>query len=195
MKQVHTSFPVMETERLRLRKIEVQDAENMLTYLQDPDVMEYYGLPPFVSTEQVLDEIAWYNKIFTQQTGIRWGITLKDEDKIIGSLGFLNWVPMHHRVDIGYELNQEYWGKGIASEALQAVLAYGFETMELERVQALIEPANLASIHLVEKHGFLREGLLRNYEFGNGKFDDLLMYAILKEDFLASSKWKSYSIK
>lgn len=188
MKQVHTKFPEIETKRLRLREIEVKDAEHMLTYLQDPEVMEYYGLPPFDSTDQVLDEIAWYSKIFTQQTGIRWGITLKDEDKVIGSMGFLNWVSMHHRVDIGYELNQEYWGKGIASEALQAVLAYGFETMELERVQALIEPANLASIHLVEKQGFLREGLLRNYEYGNGKFDDLLMYAILKKDFLPSSK-------
>lgn len=178
-------FPVLTTERLCLRKIDVTDAKNMLSYLSDPVVMQYYGLEPFEKVEEVIDEISWYDKILREETGIRWGISLKDEGKIIGSCGFLNWERQHRRIDIGYELASDYWGKGIASEVLEAVITYGFEKMNVERIQALIEPPNIASIKLVERHGFLREGLLRHYEYGNGKFDDLYMYAILKEDFIS----------
>ncbi|MFS0672162.1 GNAT family N-acetyltransferase [Ornithinibacillus sp. 179-J 7C1 HS] len=188
MERVEVTFPEIETNRLRLRKIEIEDAECILRYLSDSDVMEYYGLPPFNSIEQAKREIEWYDKIFQRQTGIRWGITLKGDNKVIGSCGFLNWLSDHHRVDIGYELDKKYWGMGIASEALRAVLAYGFESLDIQRVQALIEPPNLASIHLVEKHGFHREGLLRQYEYGNGKFDDLLMYSLLKSDFYQVSE-------
>ncbi|WP_010098751.1 GNAT family N-acetyltransferase [Ornithinibacillus scapharcae] len=177
-------FPVLTTERLCLREIENTDVTNMLTYLSDPLVMQYYGLEAFTTEEEVLNEISWYKRIFRENTGIRWGISLKDEDKIIGSCGFLNWERQHARIDIGYELAKEYWGQGIASEVLGTVLSYGFEQMNVERVQALIEPPNVASIKLVEKQGFEREGLLRHYEYGNGKFDDLYMYSLLKGDFI-----------
>lgn len=179
-------FPVLETERLVLREIKTDDAVNLLEYLSDEEVMKYYGLEPFSSLEEALGEISWYERIFQEGTGIRWGITLKGEDKVIGSCGYLNFVSQHSRSDIGYEISKDYWGKGIAGEALHAVLAYGFETMGLERVQALIEPPNIASIKLVEKHGFTLEGLLRNYEYSNGKFDNLNMYSILKSEFLHS---------
>lgn len=176
-------FPVLETDRLILRQITKEDAEDILTYLSDKDVMKYYGLAPFHSVGEALDEILWYQSIFEKKTGMRWGITRKGQDKVIGSCGFLNLVQQHYRSEIGFELSKDNWGQGIASEALEAVIKYGFEQMNLQRIQALIEPPNLSSQKLVERKGFIKEGLLRNYEFTNGKFDDLLMYSLLKQDF------------
>ena len=99
---------------------------NTLKYLSDKEVVAPMGLAPFQTEKDVWDEINWYKTIYDEGTGIRWGITLKDSGKVIGSCGFLNMLPKHHRAEIGYELHQEYWGKGIASEALEAVIKYGF---------------------------------------------------------------------
>lgn len=176
-------FPLIETNRLVLRKIDKSDANSMLEYLSDKEVVKYYGLAPFKTIEDALSEISWYESIRSKKSGIRWGITLKEKNEVIGSCGFFNMNLKHYRTEIGYELNKNYWGQGIASEALEAIIRYGFESMEIHRMEALIEPPNISSQRLVEKQGFLREGLLRNYEFTCGKFDDLYMYSMLKQDY------------
>ncbi len=175
-------FPVIETKRLILREVTSEDANDMFTYLSDKDVVKPMGLEPFHTVRDVWDEIRWYKSIYEEGTGIRWGITLKDSGKVIGSCGLLNRIPKHYRAEVGYELSKDYWGKGIASEVLEAVVKYGYHQFQLERIEALIEPANLSSQKLVEKQGFRREGLLRHYEYTCGKFDDLYMYSIIKED-------------
>ncbi|MED3726290.1 GNAT family protein [Priestia filamentosa] len=177
------NFPFIETNRLLLREIVKDDANDILKYLSDEEVMKYYGLAPFQTINEALNEISWYQSILNEQTGIRWGITLKGKDEVIGSCGFLNRVPEHYRTEIGYELNRDYWGHGIASEALEAVIRYGFKDLKFQRIEALVEPPNILSQKLIEKKGFIREGLLRNYEFTCGKFDDLYMYSLLKQDF------------
>ncbi|MEK5038348.1 GNAT family N-acetyltransferase [Sporosarcina sp. FSL K6-3457] len=176
-------FPIIETERLILRQVTTEDATDMFAYLSDQDVVEPMGLDPFETVKDVWDEIGWYTSIYEEGTGIRWGITLKDSGKVIGSCGFLNRIPKHYRAEVGYEVSKDYWGQGIASEALEAVVKYGYHHLQLERIEALIEPANVASQKLVEKQGFEKEGLLRHYEFARGKFDDLYMYSIIKTDF------------
>ncbi|WP_407644111.1 GNAT family N-acetyltransferase [Filobacillus milosensis] len=177
------SFPILETNRLILRKVTNDDACSLLKYLSDRDVMKHIGLEPFKSINDALDEISWYQSIYDKNTGIRWGITLKNQGQVIGSCGFLNLIPKHYRSEIGIELSKEHWGEGIASEAINAVIRYGFMHMNLQRIEALIEPPNLLSQKLVEKQGFIKEGLLRSYEFTGGKFDDLYMYSLLKPDF------------
>ncbi|TCP29060.1 ribosomal-protein-alanine N-acetyltransferase [Scopulibacillus darangshiensis] len=175
-------FPVIETRRLILREVTVDDANDMFAYLSDKAVVKPMGLDPFQTVKDVWDEIGWYKSIFEEGTGMRWGITPKDSGKVIGSCGFLNMRTKHYRAEVGYELSRDHWGKGIANEALKAVIRYGYQHFLLERIEALIEPMNLPSQKLVEKLGFRREGLLRHYEFTCGKFDDLYMYSIIKED-------------
>jgi [ribosomal protein S5]-alanine N-acetyltransferase len=177
-------FPIIETNRLMLRKVTTEDANDMFTYLSDKDVMKHMGLEPFQTINDVYDEINWYQTIYLEGTGMRWGITLKDSGKIIGSCGFLNMKTKHHRAEVGFELSKDHWGKGIASESLKAIVKYGFQHLQLERIEALIEPDNLHSQKLVERQGFQREGLLRHYEFTCGKFDDLFMYSILKDEVM-----------
>lgn len=182
------AFPTLRSERLVLRQVIEKDAENVLAYLANEKVTRYMGIDPFKSRQHAIDEISWYRSIFEKDTGIRWGITLKDQDIVIGSCGFLNVKSQHRRSEIGFELSEEYWGKGIASEAFNTVIGYGFERMNLQRIEALVEPANISSQKLVEKHGFQREGLLRSYEFTCGKFDDLYMYSLLKQEFNSKNK-------
>ncbi len=179
-------FPELETNRLVLRNITKDDANSILKYLSDEEVMKYYGLEPFQTIEDAWSEISWYQSIKANQTGIRWGITLKEQGKVIGSCGFHNIVSQHFRTEIGFELSKEYWGQGIAAEAVDAIIRHGFEQMEFQRIEALIELPNIPSQKLVEKKAFKREGLLRKYEYTCGKFDDLYMYALLKEDFIQS---------
>ncbi|MCE4048157.1 MULTISPECIES: GNAT family protein [Bacillaceae] len=179
----HKDFPLLATDRLHLRKITKEDAADIYRYLSDKAVMKYYGMEPFQSVEETVEEIDWYSKIHMQQTGIRWGITLKGEDKVIGSCGFLNWEKRHFRSEVGFELHQQYWGQGLVSEALHAVVDYGFDQMKLVRIQALVEPPNRQSQRVLEKNNFLQEGLLRSYEYSCGKMDDLYMYSLLKTDF------------
>ncbi|MBD1372692.1 GNAT family N-acetyltransferase [Hazenella sp. IB182357] len=177
-------FPVLETKRLVLREITTDDAHDIFKYLSDKEVMKYYGLLPFRTNQEAINEIEWYKKIYDAKTGIRWGITMKNIDAVIGSCGFLNWSQEHFRTEIGAELSKAYWRKGIMSEAFQAIIRYGFNQMELMRIQGLIEPPNTSSQKLAEKNGFIREGLLRKYEYAAGKFDDLYMYSLLKDDDL-----------
>jgi [ribosomal protein S5]-alanine N-acetyltransferase len=177
------TFPVIETKRLVLREVTNEDAYSILDYLSDEEVMKYYGLEPFNSIQDAIDEISWYQSIQNNKTGIRWGITLKDKGVVIGSCGFHKISSQHFRTEIGFELSKEQWRKGIAFEAVEAIISYGFEHMNFNRIEALIEPPNLSSQRLVEKLGFMREGLLRNYEFTRGKFEDLYMYSLLKQDF------------
>jgi [ribosomal protein S5]-alanine N-acetyltransferase len=177
------TFPVIETQRLLLRKPATEDAEDILSYLSDEAVVNHMGLVPFESIEDAMSEIHWYESIRKEGSGIRWAITLKGSTRMVGSCGFLNMDEKHFRAEVGYELSKDHWGKGIASEALEAIVRYGFKHYQLERIQALIEPENTSSQKLVEAKGFLREGLLRNYEYTNGKFDDLYMYSILKSEW------------
>lgn len=180
-----SAFPILETNRLILRQVTKDDATSLLKYLSDKDVMKYVGLEPFKSVDDALDEIAWYASIYEKRTGIRWGITLKDQEEVIGSCGFLNMSSQHYRSEIGIELSKEHWGTGVAIEAFEAVIKYGFDQLNLQRIEALIEPPNIPSQKLAERHGFIREGLLRSYEFTCGKFDDLYMYSLLKQEFTA----------
>jgi len=140
------------------------------------------GLDPFTSLEDALEEIAWYDSILEEGTGVRWGIMLTGQDEVIGSCGFLNVSAKHQRAEIGFELSSNHWGRGIAGEALRAVVRHGFTQLGFHRIEALVEPANTASQQLLERVGFTREGLLRGYEFTRGKYDDLYMYSLLETD-------------
>ncbi|HAM79268.1 GNAT family N-acetyltransferase [Ornithinibacillus bavariensis] len=176
-------FPVLETKRILLRQIEKGDAQAIFEYLSDKEVMKHYGTEPFQTVDEAIRAISRYESLFMEKRGIRWGITLKGDNKVIGSCFFYDMVAEHYRTDIGFVLNKNYWGQGNAQEAVKAAINYGYEYLNINRIQAVIEPANVASQKLVERLGFLREGLLRSYEYFCGKFDDLYMFSLLKSDF------------
>ncbi|MFL0200552.1 GNAT family N-acetyltransferase [Exiguobacterium acetylicum] len=179
---LHT-FPTLKTNRLVLREVLPEDATSVLAYLSDEQVVKQMGLAPFQSEADALEEIDWYASIRREGSGIRFGIALQEDDVIIGSCGFLNQATRHQRAELGFELNPAYQGQGIAKEAALAVITYGFEELSLNRIEALVLPENSASQRLLERLGFQREGLLRQYEKTRGQFDDLYMYSILRSNW------------
>ena len=175
-------FPVLRTQRLVLRPIKKEDTSCLYTILSSEKVVIYYGTFPIEKVEIVESIMERYEKDFIEDIGIRWGIALKETDELIGTCGFMNWAKRHKRAQIGYELSENYWGKGYGTEAAEAVVKYGFNAMDLQRIEALIYPENEGSFRLVEKLGFQYEGLLRSYAYFRNKHQDLKLYARIKKE-------------
>lgn len=110
---------------------------------------------------------------------MRWGIERLDTGELIGTVGFNQWSQKHKRAEIGYELHPQHWGHGYASEAASAVMAYGFDNLQLVRIGAVVFLENKASQHVLEKLGFQKEGVLKNYMYQNGKAHDTFVYSSL----------------
>jgi len=178
-------FPKLTTQRLVLRGPMEKDMQPMFDIHTDPDVMRYYGVKPYDTLDKSKKHLDWLTKLHREEIGLRWIITLKDRDTCIGDVGFYDWEKKHSRAEIGYILGKQYWGKGIMTEAIKAALDYGFNEMNLNRIQALIDPRNNASKRVAEKHGFQYEGTFRDYEYEYGDFIDLNMYSVLKREYKA----------
>jgi ribosomal-protein-alanine N-acetyltransferase len=110
-------------------------------------------------------------------------LTLRGSDALLGTAGFWRWDKAHHWAEVGYELRPEHWGKGLMPEALTAMIRFGFERMELHRVEANITPANTASRRVLEKLGFVCEGVKRENWFHDGRYTDTAHYGLLRSDF------------
>ena len=183
-------FPVIETAHLKLRKPLQKDANALLEITHDEIVMKYYGMPSFGSKAEALDEINWFNRIFVQREGVRWVITEQGAGEYIGDIGFHNYKATHARAEIGFKLAKAYWHQGIMAEALGRVLEYGFTEMQLNRIEALVDPENSACLALLKKAGFVKEGILREYEHEEKGYVDLMMLSLLKRSCKASSRKK-----
>ncbi|MDZ5471997.1 GNAT family protein [Bacillus sp. 31A1R] len=180
---VFEQFPELETDRFILRKLKMSDAPNMFDYFSKDEVTKYYDLATFTSEQQATDLIERLLTRFEEGKQIRWGIALKETDNLIGTCGFHSIEPEHSKVEIGYELHPNYWNKGVMSEVISKILDYGFNKMELNRVEAFYDPENIASRKVLEKNGFIFEGVLRKRFFEKGNFLDGAISAILKEDY------------
>ncbi|MBP3887814.1 MAG: GNAT family N-acetyltransferase [Cellulosilyticum sp.] len=174
-----TTFPTYEGEKINLRQLRLSDGKDLLTYYNNPMVYRYldwYGPQDMEMAERVLKHwIEGYEKGYI----LRFAITEKETDQIIGTI-FLTDVT-ETKGEIGYELSQSYWHQGIMTEALKEVIRIGFEEMGLVRLQAIVCEDNKASQKLLEKVGFIKEGLLRSYEchMVTGECKDMVMNSLI----------------
>jgi len=179
-------FPVVETERLVLREITMDDAEWYMEHFSRREVVEGQGFPAPENLEAAKEELEKYIVgVFRERTGLRWGITLKGSRRLIGTLGFYRWVqPTGHMAEMGYDLQADRWGKGIMSEAMNAVIDYGFKRMKLNRIEATVMPSNPRSMRLLERLGFKKEGVFRERGFNEkGEPVDDVMFSMLRSDW------------
>jgi [ribosomal protein S5]-alanine N-acetyltransferase len=181
---VFTTFPVLETERLVLREITPDDAEDVFRIYSDPQVMRYWGAAPMGSIDEARRKIDGVARAFREHEGIRWAITHKGSDRLIGSCGHWRLIKQHLRSEIGYELAPEQWGQGIMPEAVGAIVRFGFERMGLHSIEAQIEPNNQGSRRVLEKLGFVQEGYFRENFYFDGTFTDTAVFSLLKADWL-----------
>ncbi|MFZ1399914.1 MAG: GNAT family N-acetyltransferase [Candidatus Promineifilaceae bacterium] len=180
--QSFKTFPVLETERLRLRAMVPQDAAAVFALLGDPEVMAWHGSPPFATIEDAQRHIAWYAGAFAEKQAIRWAVTRHGEDRVLGTCGFHHLVMPHYRSEIGYELASSEWRQGIMSEAVRAIVHFGLAEMGLHRIEAIVDPTNTASARLLRKIGFTEEGFLRERFWDNGRFTDDWFFSILASE-------------
>lgn len=185
MYKCNGDIPILESRRLRLRKLNNSDAQTMFNYWTDPQVIQYMNMPSFTFEEDVCKLINLLNVLSESEENLRWGIELKETKQLIGSCGFNEWeLAGAYRGEIGYDLGRAYWGNGYMTEALRLILSYGFGTMGLNRVEALVHPHNKSSQKLLHGVGLTQEGLLREYQKTERGYVDLLMYSLLKKEFI-----------
>ncbi|MBI5668736.1 MAG: GNAT family N-acetyltransferase [Chloroflexi bacterium] len=184
---VFATFPLLETERFRLRQITPDDAADIFHILSSPQVHQHLGRQPMTSMEEAERRVQAYRATFDRHEGIPWAITRRGERPVIGTVVFWHLNPDHYRAELGYLLAPEWWGQGIATEAAQAVLAFGFTTMGLHSVEAQTAPENIASRRVLEKLGFVQEGYFREnfYDPVTQQFGDTVVYSLLKAAWLA----------
>jgi len=188
---MHDSFgdlPVLDTPRLRLRKLTLDDADDVFAYASDPEITRYMLWSPHVSIQDSRKFINISIERYKKGLVAPWGIEHKGDRKIIGTCDFISWFPEHARAEIGYALSRLYWGRGIMTEVVTHVIAYGFGQKDVNRIQAMCEIPNVGSARVMEKSGMAFEGILRQYMHHKGAFRDVKMYAILIEEWLLRLK-------
>lgn len=175
-------FPVLETKRLILRELTELDAKVIFSILSNPQVTRYYGKDTFESLDEAKKFIHYFKQKFYEKRGFRWGIEIKETKQLIGTIGLDAWVPKQRRAEIGYEIHPVYWKKGYATEAALKIISFGFDSLELIRIGAIIFPENEPSNKLLNKLGFKKEGILRSYIYQNGISNDVYVYSILNKN-------------
>jgi ribosomal-protein-alanine N-acetyltransferase len=150
---------------------------------REPEVARYTSWAPHASPEESRAVVGRWVEGFHQGRVTPWAVVHTGEARLIGTCGFLTWVPQQGRAEIAYALHRGYWNRGYATEAVRAVLAFGFATMDLVRIQATCKVANPASARVMEKAGMVYEGTLRACLFNKGEYHDLQMWAVLRQDW------------
>lgn len=179
-----STFPELRTRRLLLRELRQSDSEAIFRIRSDYEVTKYNTGAPYEQVEQASELIAAIANAFRDQSEIRWGITLRNgDDTVIGMCGYNYWIRRDHRASIGYDLARAYWGQGIMTEAIHAVVTFGFTRMNLNRIEADADGRNPASARVLEKVGFQREGYQREQFYEAGEYHDLLLFSLLRKDY------------
>jgi [ribosomal protein S5]-alanine N-acetyltransferase len=182
--KIFADLPELETERLLLRKMHLDDAEAMFTYASDPEVTRYVLFETHRSVEDSKAFLRLAVEGYERGDFGGWGIVLKDSGAFVGTCGAdVDYAPEHARAELGYVLSREHWGKGLMTEAVQAVIRFGFGRMELNRIQARCIAENADSARVMEKAGMTYEGTLRESEFIKGAYRDMKIYSILRREF------------
>jgi ribosomal-protein-alanine N-acetyltransferase len=177
-----SEFPVLETARLRLREMTAADTAAVFRIFSDEEVTRYYDFDTFTSEQQAAELIARQRNRFDEGDAVRWGITQRQSDEVIGTVGLvLN--SENGLGGLGYDLARPYWRHGLMSEALAVVIRFSFRTVKVNRLQALVMPGNVASAGLLEKLGFHDEGTLREYMYFKGRYQDLRCFSLLRREF------------
>jgi len=180
------------TKSLLLREITVSDVQSVFGIFSNPKVTEHYDCYPFTEESQAKD---WVDRQISSykehgNRGCRWAIALRDNpNKLIGSCGFHSANENFKSFDVGYELHPDYWGQGIATEALYGMINHCLENdvpFKVNRISATTDVVSPKSISVLNRLGFKEEGIMREYGFWKGKFHDVRLFSLLRREWSLS---------
>lgn len=177
------TFPIITTQRLCLRQLTHTDADGMMAIFGNPEVLRFLNNPPVDTSEKAIGMIDWFAGKYQRQEGIDWGVTLQDDDTLIGMCGAYQWSKSDRHIDIGYHINPTYWGRGYATEATRAIIAWCFDNLDLHRIQGDCTDGNIASERVMLNCGFILEGIWREHCWEHGRFVNIKQFGLLRHEF------------
>lgn len=184
-----SAFPHLRTRRLLLREVTFRDTDALYEMRSDPEVSRHNIGQPYTERSQARQIIEGLRRGYRERREVRWAVTLIGGDnRLIGMCGFNYWNQRDRRASLGYELNRSWWRQGIMREAVEALIEFAFERLEVNRLEAEAGSENTASIRLLEALHFQREGIQRQYYFEDGSFHDLCLYGLLQPEWEAVRK-------
>ena len=175
----------LTTARLRLRPLVAADAGALFALYSDPVVMRYWSTPPWADRAQADELIAAEVAAMAGGQHLRLALTRLQGGALIGTCSLFSFHAASRRAEIGYALARAAWGTGLMGEALDALAAFAFTELQLNRLEADIDPRNTASAKSLERLGFIKEGCLRERWIVGDEVSDAAMYGLLRNDWLA----------
>lgn len=169
----------LRTDRLILRELREDDCDVLFAMRNDDVVMEHIGSRKATTLDDAVQMIRITRQDRQDSNGITWGLTVHDDDTLIGHIGYYRLQKEHYRGEVGYLLEKEHWGKGLMSEALVVAVDHGFNNLGFHSIEAVTDPGNKRSISLLLRNGFKQEGLLRENFYFDGKFYDSAVFSKL----------------
>jgi [ribosomal protein S5]-alanine N-acetyltransferase len=186
----HKGTEAIHTDRLLLRRFELGDAHNMFkNWANDSEVTKFLTWEPHASFEVTKETIEMWVNNYKDTKTYEWAIELKEIGEVIGSIAIVELDEENYACEIGYCISRKYWGKGIMTESLKAVIDYLFSEIGFNRICAKYDTNNVASGKVMEKSGMKYEGTLRQVKMrDHNEFYDLAIYAILKNEWLVNNQ-------
>ncbi|HPF38540.1 MAG TPA: GNAT family N-acetyltransferase [Phycisphaerae bacterium] len=181
-------LPTITTERLRLRWIELADAQAMFEIFSNAQAMRYWCTTPWVEPSEGVEFVESVQRCFCQHTLFEWAVVTADSDKPIGTCTLASIDTDHRRAEIGFMLRPEFWGRGYMTEAVAALLDFSFSTLRLHRIEADVDPRNDASLRLLERLGFRREGRVRERWHVGDEINDGIILSLLRHEYAPSTR-------
>lgn len=185
-------FPVLESDRIRLRGLREDDVDGLYALFSDPRVMRFWSRGPMTQHAEALDCAKTILDGFAQRTVLNWLVADPATDKMLGTCTLYEINAAHARAGLGYALMPDFWGKGLAGEAATLAISYGFLELGLHRIEADTEPNNRRSNAVLDRLGFRREGLLRQRFHHPDGIQDSLVFGLLKSEWLAHLNARGY---
>ncbi len=185
MQAIHTQLPstILETPRLLLKELTPELMTILYTSFSDPDIMQFLGLQKQEELETERDKFVQGLTMFSISFK-NFLMIEKGTDKVIGRIGYRWWHVPHSRAELGYGMyGEENKQQGYMTEAINAIVQFGFTAMNLNRIEAFTGSRNIASQRLLERLGFTKEGLLREHYCNKGTIEDSICYSLLRSEF------------
>jgi [ribosomal protein S5]-alanine N-acetyltransferase len=182
----YSGTPTLETDRLILRKIELSDAQSVFDHwLSDDRVMDNLIKGAHKSVSETIERVTEIVNKYDTQEFCYWGIELKASGELIGAIDLFKFDNMTENCDVGYSIGYKWWNKGYGTEALRAVIEFGFRHMKIHKISAAHNTDNPASGKIMRKVGMEHEGTIKHM-IRNAKnhYKDCAVYGLLQEDYL-----------
>lgn len=176
-------LPRIEGDRVELRSLRNDDAPALFSIFGDSEVMKFWSSPPLKDPGAARALVEEIRIAFQDRRLFQWGISLRETGEVIGTCTLYHIDREHRRGEVGFAVQRDRWGRGLASEALGLLIGFAFETLDLHRLEADSDPGNERSLRVLERQGFRREGLMRERWHHMGAVHDGVALGLLRREW------------